>query len=61
MITKNEPRWHVKNSRNEKLTEEERLTATAVLQQKYKEEHIKDKTKDLLTHSLTKTLAWMFV
>jgi hypothetical protein len=38
------------------LSEKERQVATAVLQQKYKEEHIKDKIKDLITHSLTKTL-----
>jgi len=50
VITKNEPRWHIKNSRNEKLTDEERKIASAVLQQKYKEEHIKDKLKDLITH-----------
>lgn len=61
MITKNEPRWHIKNSRNERLTDDERKIASAVLQQKYKEEHIKDKIKDLITHWLTKTLAWCYI
>lgn len=61
MITKNEPRWHVRNSRIQSLTEQERQVATAILSQKYKEEHIKDKVKDLLVHSLTKTLGWMYI
>lgn len=61
MVTKNDPRWHVRNSRVEKMSEMERRLAVAILQQKYKEEHIKDKIKDLMTHSLTKTIAWCYV
>ena len=61
MITKNEPRWHVRNSRIQSLTEQERQVTTAILSQKYKEEHIKDKVKDLLVHSLSYQLFYLWL
>jgi len=61
MITKNNPRWHPTSSRSQRITQQEKEVASALLQSIYKEDHIKDKIKDLLTHSLTKTLAWAFV
>jgi hypothetical protein len=61
MITKNEPRWHPSSSRRQPATEKEKIVASALLNAVYKEDHIKDKIKDLLTHSLTKTIAWAFV
>jgi len=56
MITKNDPRWHPTSSRTQKISDEEKNVASALLQAVYKEDHLKDKIKDLLTHSLTKTL-----
>ena len=61
MILKNDPRWHPTSSRTQRISQEEKNVASALLQAIYKEDHIKDKLKDLLTHSLTKTLAWAFV
>ena len=61
MILKNDPRWHPTSSRKQRISDEEKNVASALLQSIYKEDHIKDKLKDLLTHSLTKTLAWAFV
>ena len=61
MITKNDPRWHPTSSRTQRITPEEKKVASALLQAVYKEDHLKDKIKDLLTHSLTKTLCWAFV
>jgi len=61
MITKNDPRWHPTSSRKQRITQKEIEVASALLQAVYKEDHMKDKIKDLLTHSLTKTLGWAFV
>lgn len=61
MITKNDPRWHPRGSRSQKVSDDEVKVASAILQEIYKEEHVKDKIKDLLTHSLTKTLWWAYV
>lgn len=61
MITKNDPRWHPRSSRSQKISDDEIKVASSILQELYKEEHIKDKIKDLLTHSLTKTIWWAYV
>lgn len=61
MITKNDPRWHPSSSRTQRIVEDEKKVANAILQSVYKEDHLKDKIKDLLTHSLTKTLWWAFI
>ena len=61
MILKNDPRWHPTSSRKQRVSQEEKNVASAILQAVYKEDHIKDKLKDLLTHSLTKTIGWAFI
>ena len=61
MILKNDPRWHPTSSRKQRVSQEEKNVASALLQAVYKEDHIKDKLKDLLTHSLTKTLGWAYI
>lgn len=60
-ITKNDPRWHPTWTSKKPISEEEKNICSAILQWVYKEEHMKDKIKDLLVHSLTKTIAWLFV
>lgn len=61
MITKNDPRWHPNSSRTQRVTDEEKRVASAILQNVYKEDHLKSKIKDLITHGLTKTLSWAFI
>lgn len=61
IITKNDPRWQVRSSRKIRAKEDEIKIANILLQTIWSEQDLRDKTKDLLDHALTKTYGAYFI
>lgn len=55
LITRNDPRWYVKNSESVEASPEEKDAANNYLSSKYRTQNMKDKIKDILEYSLLRT------